>query len=104
MRLDTLVRRNPRIVFQRLAADGGGVLLHLETDAYHNLNVTGVLVWDLLENPMRVGDLADRFSARFEEDGETARADLLAFLDELAERNLVLLNGSGVEETPELAD
>lgn len=97
MESDTLVRRNSSIVFQRFAADGGGVLLHLETDAYHNLNATGVLVWDLLENPLRVSDLADRFCARFEEDGETARDDLLAFLEELVERDLIVMDGSAVE-------
>lgn len=95
MRPGTVVRRNPSIVFQRLAADGGGVLLHLDSDAYHNLNAVGVLVWELIERPTPVSDLAEQFCATFDQDAESAHADLLRFLDELVERNLILAVRAG---------
>ena len=104
MRPDTFVRRNPSIVFQRLAADGGGVLLHLDTEVSHNLNEVGVVVWDLLESPTTVRDLAERFCARFDEGAEAARHDVLGFLDALAERDLILTMPPGPEERPEFSD
>jgi hypothetical protein len=91
MNAETRVRHNPRIVYQRLAGEAGGVLLNLDTNAYHNLNPTGVLIWELLEAHAEVGDLVAAFESQFEEGPGTLRDDLFVFLAELAERELILV-------------
>ena len=35
---DQMIRPNPRSTFRELAEGSGGVLLHLDTAAYHGLN------------------------------------------------------------------
>ena len=47
----TLLRRNPRVESRSMGEGEGGVLLHLDTAAYHGLNEVGVLIWSLLEEP-----------------------------------------------------
>ena len=66
------IRRNPQVVYRELAG-GSGVLLHLESGAYHGLNETGSLIWG-----QRLDDAPDDLGA------ETER-----FLADLRERDLI---------------
>ena len=45
----TFIERNPRVVHRHLVEGQGGVLLHLDTGAYHGVNEIGALLWTLLE-------------------------------------------------------
>ena len=47
----TILRRNPRVEYRGMGEREGGVLLHLDTAAYHGLNEVGALIWRLLEQP-----------------------------------------------------
>jgi hypothetical protein len=71
---DGVISRNPQVVYRELAGEGGGVLLHLESGAYHGLNETGSLIWELLDGGRtfdalvaglreRLADAPDRFLA-----------------------------------------
>lgn len=69
--------------------EGEAVILSLADGVYYGLDGAGALVWELLREPVRVGELRDAIAAAFEVDAETAERDLLALLGELAERRLV---------------
>ncbi len=43
-----MIRKNPQVVYRTLAGEGG-VLLHLESGAYHGLYEVGTLIWGLLD-------------------------------------------------------
>ena len=49
MHTDAVIRRNPQVVYRELAGEGGAVLLHLDSGAYHGLNETGILIWSLID-------------------------------------------------------
>ncbi len=102
MKLDTEVRRNPRIVSQELGEGDGAVLLHMDTSAYHSLNPTGAWIWKHLEQPAMVGELLARFRDEVEDAPPTLSKDLLLFLQHLAHRELILTGapgaGSGTKE------
>ena len=83
------IRRNPQVVYRELAGDGGGVLLHLESGAYHGINETGSLIWELLDGERDftalVADLRDQLDGAPDDLGaETER-----FLADLRERDLI---------------
>jgi hypothetical protein len=44
MEADGVIPRNPQVVSRELAGEGGAVLLHIESRAYHRLNETGILI------------------------------------------------------------
>jgi len=71
-------------------ADGTGVLLHLETKFYFTLNPTGVEVWKALAG---IGstelDVAQKLSADFEVDEETALRDVHTLLAMMLSEGLV---------------
>ena len=92
----TVIRRNPRVEFRELGEEGGAVLLHLETGAYHGTNEVGAMVWDLLgEQGMAFGALVERLRSDLEETPESLESEISEFLDELATRGLIQRKGPG---------
>ena len=72
-------------------ADGTGVLLHLETFWYYNLNRTGAAIWKLIEEKKVVAleDLIDITCEQFEVEQREARQTLKSFLEKLVEFKMV---------------
>jgi hypothetical protein len=88
---ETVVRRNPSVESRGLGEEGGAVLLHVGTGAYHGTNDVGALIWEILEEPKSFGTLLARLRDQLEETPPTLAEEIAEFLDELAERELVLL-------------
>ena len=83
------VRRNDRAVHRELAS-GGGVLLHLDTAAYHGVNEIGALIWTLLDGGT-VSDVATRLRKELRDAPSDLEADVAEFVEALAKRDLVHL-------------
>jgi hypothetical protein len=92
----TVLRRNDRVEYRSLGDGEGGVLLHLDTAAYHGVNEVGALVWNLLDG-ITFGALLNELKTRLEQLPDTFEQEIAQFLGELAERDLVLL---GAEDEP----
>jgi hypothetical protein len=86
---DLVIRPNPRATYRKLADGSGGVLLHLDTAAYHGLNEVGAFVWSVMEAGITFGDLMERLSAEFVDAPPTLEDDIAYFLRSLEERGLV---------------
>lgn len=78
------------MVFTQLA-EHGSMLLHLDTDAYFNLNEVGALIWDCIAEPVSVGQLRDQVALRLDDPPPSLEADLSDFLKHLADRGLIAL-------------
>jgi hypothetical protein len=90
----TVLRRNPRVEYRSLGEGEGGVLLHLDTAAYHGVNEVGALIWRLLEDPKPFDELLDELRAELQELPPTFEDEIGEFIGELAERDLVLMDGT----------
>ena len=88
---DDIIRPNPRSTFRELAEGSGGVLLHLDTAAYHGLNEMGVAIWSLIEPGITFGALVGALRARITDAPPSLDDDVATFLDELRQRDLVLI-------------
>jgi hypothetical protein len=91
-----VIRPNPRATYRKLADGSGGVLLHLDTAAYHGLNEVGAFVWSILEPGITFNELMTRLSDEFIDAPPTLEDDIAYFLRSLEERGLVSI------ESPEL--
>ncbi len=87
----TRIRRNPDVVFRPLEEEQGGVLLHLQSGAYHGLNQFGSLIWGLIENETRFADLVDGVRAESEGAPASVEEDVSGFVEGLSARDLVQL-------------
>jgi hypothetical protein len=93
----TTIRRNPRAEFRSLGEGEGGVLLHLDTAAYHGLNGGGVAVWELLDG-ITFTELLAKLRSQLDENPAGLEQDMDRFLTDLAERDLVLLRADPGDE------
>jgi hypothetical protein len=84
-----VIRRNPQVVYRELAGEGGGVLLHLESGAYHGLNETGSLIWSLIDGERDFTSLVADLRERLEDAPADLDAEAERFLADLRERDLI---------------
>jgi hypothetical protein len=89
-----MIRPNPRSTFRELAEGSGGVLLHLDTAAYHGLNEIGVAIWSLIQPGITFGALVDALRSQITDAPAALDDDVATFLDDLRQRDLVLI-GNG---------
>ncbi len=66
------------------------IILDVNSAKYLSLNEVAAAIWRTLETPLSVDDLCQRLQSSFEAQPETITADVLAFLDRLDERGLLL--------------
>jgi hypothetical protein len=85
----TVLRRNPRVEYRSME-EGGGVLLHLDSAAYHGLNEVGGLIWGLLEEPKSFDKLIPELRGQLQDVPARFEEEIRQFLGELAERDLIL--------------
>jgi Coenzyme PQQ synthesis protein D (PqqD) len=85
------IRRNPRVAYRALG-DEGGLLLHLDTSAYHRVNAMGGLIWaELGDEGTIFEDLVGRLEGRVDDPPAGLAAEASQFLTELRQRDLVAL-------------
>jgi PqqD family protein of HPr-rel-A system len=86
---DGALRRNPQVVYRELAGEGGGVLLHLESGAYHGLNETGTLIWELIDGQRDFAALVADLRERLDDAPADLDAEAERFLADLRDRDLI---------------
>ena len=86
---DLMLRQSPRVVFRKLAEGSGGVLLHLDTAAYHGLNEFGAVIWSSLQEGVCFRSLLQDLRAELDEVPPSFEQDLAEFVTALSDRGLV---------------
>jgi hypothetical protein len=66
-------------------------ILDLDQSIYYGLDPVGARIWELLQEPRSLQAVLDTLLAEFEVDDATARADLLALVDDLLAKKLIEL-------------
>jgi hypothetical protein len=71
--------------------EGEAVILAVDTKVMHGLNAVGSRVWELVDGCRGLDEIVETIVAEFAVEPERARADVAAFLRQLADRGLVNL-------------
>jgi hypothetical protein len=76
----------------QVSADLSGevVILGMKEGAYFGVEQAGARIWALLQAPCRLRDVVETLVAEYEVPAEQCAADVLAFVEDLAERGLVI--------------
>ncbi len=79
---------NPDVVYTKLG-DEEAVLLHLKTQHYYSINETGVAVWECLDEPRSLDEIAAALTASYEVEHAEARAFAESFVTDLGKDDLI---------------
>lgn len=93
--LASRVRPHEQAVFRELAGHQGAVLLQLGSGGYHGLNSMGCVIWDLIAGEPTVEELVARTRERVDDPPDALDAEVAAFVDDLARRDLVVVSPPG---------
>lgn len=69
--------------------EGEAVLLDVESGRYFGLNEVGTSIWTMIKSPCMVSDIIEGLRQEYAAPAETLGADVLAFLQSMANHNLV---------------
>jgi hypothetical protein len=83
------IQRSDRTTFRKMEEGSGGVLLHLDSGEYRQLNETGALIWSLLEPGPSRQELLAALRAQIQDPPANMEAEVDAFLAALRERGLI---------------
>ena len=72
-------------------ADGESVILNFDVGVYYGLDKVGARIWELLQEPTTVAEIADQLAAEYEVEAERCERDVKDLLSELAGAGLVAI-------------
>ena len=73
---------DPNVIFERF--DDETILVNLDSGRYYSLDPVGVVVWELINHPLTVGDLLDKLKAHYDAEAahiETSIREFMALLE-----------------------
>ncbi len=76
--------------------DGEAVLMSIDQGRYFGMDSIGTRIWGLIETPLAVSDICDQLRKEYKVTPEECERDVLVFLNELAEANLLRV----MDDTP----
>ncbi len=85
--MNEVLTLNPDCVVREIGE--GLVILVPETSTTHSLEKLGVFIWRQLDGKRDLATVLEAIVSEYEVTEDTARADLLAFVDELRNANLL---------------
>ena len=74
---------------------GETVLLSMKTAHYYGLADVGARIWSLVREPKSVAAICDTIASEYDVSPERCQADVVRFLQELAQHGLVEVGGGG---------
>jgi len=86
--LSSKVVANPQVICTELG-ENEIVLLHLETQACFTLNASGRSIWQMLDNPTTLLDVAAGLETQFQVTTTLAQQSVLTLVSELVAAGLV---------------
>ncbi len=69
--------------------EGEVVMMSIQQGHYYSLDAMGSRIWELIEQPCLVTTICDTLLKEFEVNRETCEREVLAFLQELAQKELI---------------
>ena len=85
----SVVRMSEGQVWQDL--NGEHVILNLRAGTYYGLDPVGSRVWNLIQQPIMVGEIKETLVREYDVEPERCERDLMALLGELTRAGLVEL-------------
>jgi len=86
--LNTILQRNNEMLTSDL--DGEKVMMSIEHGEYYGLGKTGTFIWDNIENPIKINELIELITSKYNIDKDQCLKDIIPFITDLIEKELVI--------------
>ena len=90
--LTQIARPHPQVVATELG-EKEMVLLHMETQNYFSLNVTGLRIWAGVQQGRSFGEISQQLCEEFQVESEQATTSVFNLIHELSQQNLIQIEG-----------
>lgn len=90
---DSCPRRSEDVVWRMI--DDEVVILTADGREIHTLNKVGSIIWELADGTRSIIEIVHSIYERFDVDFEVAKADVLEFVAQLADKNLLHIIPTG---------
>lgn len=85
-----VVARSSEVLAQPI--DGDMVLMHFQSGEYYALRSSSLRIWELMEVPTTIEKMIDSLEAEVNAPREVIMPDVLEFLDQMLEKQLITVN------------
>jgi hypothetical protein len=85
--LNTLIQRNKNILASDL--DGEKVMMSIEKGEYYGLGKTGTFIWDNIEESIRIDNLIELITEKYNINKMQCLKDITPFIKDLVEKELI---------------
>jgi hypothetical protein len=85
--LDTRIVRLPDLIASEM--DGDLVMMSIERGEYYGISGVGTRIWELVEQPASLAQIASTIHAEFDIDAPSCERDVLQFVGEMLTRGVV---------------
>ncbi|HEX3010407.1 MAG TPA: lasso peptide biosynthesis PqqD family chaperone [Syntrophomonadaceae bacterium] len=86
---DTVISKTEGVVLAEL--DGKVVMMSIENGQYYGLDEVGSIIWEMMSEPVQVKNVINRLMQEYEVTREECEKDVMAFLEKLHEKKLIIL-------------
>jgi hypothetical protein len=87
--IKSVISRNPEIIHS--AMDGEVVMMSVDQGLFFGIDTIGAHIWNLLENPIKVGDLIEKLVASYDVEPSVCENDTLLFLNDMLDKKVILI-------------
>ncbi len=84
-----IIIRNPEMLFSKM--DDEIVMMSIENNEYYGLGDSGTTIWELIEKETEVSEIIKHLQKKYDVDKEICKDDTITFLNELYEKNLIIV-------------
>ena len=93
---DCLIRNDEKTAYRVI--ENKTIVVNLDNSTFHTLNPVGSIIWENLDGKTPIKSIVKKISDEFNIDFDTAQKDCLEFINDLIEKNLIIVCSNQEEE------
>ncbi|MFW6352516.1 MAG: lasso peptide biosynthesis PqqD family chaperone [Bacteroidota bacterium] len=87
---NSIIQRKTELLCSKM--DEEVVMMNIDKGEYYGLDEIGSRIWQILEKPVHFNDIIQTLTDEYDVEETTCRDDVTAFLKELHEKDLIVVN------------
>ena len=87
---ETNIKKSPNAIESEI--DGDIVLMNIYNNEYYSMDSIGSSIWKMLEEPKTIAEIIEQLLEKYDVSPETCEKDTLKFLNQLLDKQIIIIN------------